>query len=102
MKFGVQELHHIRLARRTLERKLLVLPCFIQIPVFNTNSVDPNKVPRFRRLTWVYYVFQCLFYGTLGIKFDYFSEYFIIYSLIVYILRIFQNFELMLYHDAKI
>ena len=24
---------------------VLLLPCFIQIPVFNANSVDPNQTP---------------------------------------------------------
>ena len=36
---------------------------FIEIPVFNANSVDPDQT-----LHWVYTVCQCPFYGTLGIN----------------------------------
>ena len=26
--------------------RFLLLPCFIEIPVFNSNSVDPDQTPR--------------------------------------------------------
>ena len=31
----------------------------------NANTVDPDQVPHFRRLIWVYIVCQYPFYGTL-------------------------------------
>ena len=37
---------------------------FIEIPVFNANSIDPVL----RRLIWVYTVCQCAFYRSLGIN----------------------------------
>ena len=50
-----------------------VLPCFIEISVFNANSVDPDQTPhsaasRMRRLIWVYTVCHCPLYGMLGIN----------------------------------
>ena len=43
-----------------------MLPFSIEIPAFNTNSLDPDQMPRLRRLIWVYTVCQCPFDGTLG------------------------------------
>ena len=44
---------------------ILLLPCFIEIPVSIAKNVDPDQTPR---LNWVYTVCQCPFYGTLGIN----------------------------------
>ena len=46
----------------------LLLSCFVDIPVFNGNSVDPNQMPHLRYLIWIYTVYQYPFYGTLGIN----------------------------------
>ena len=46
----------------------LILPCFIEIPVFKANSVDSSHRPQLRRLILVYTVCQCPFYWTQGIN----------------------------------
>ena len=46
----------------------LLLPCFLEITVFNTNSVGPNQTSHLCRLISVFTVSQCPFYGTPGIK----------------------------------
>ena len=52
---------------RSLVSFFLLLPCFIEIPVFYANSVDPDQTPRLWRLIWICTVCQCSFYGTLGL-----------------------------------
>ena len=47
---------------------VLFVVCFIKMPVFNANSVDPDQIRVMRRLIWAYTVCQCPFYGRLGIK----------------------------------
>ena len=57
----------------------ILLPCFIEIPVFNAYSVDSEETPLYavpelvrchlmRRLIWSYSVCQCPLYGTVGIN----------------------------------
>ena len=46
--------------------QFLLLPCFIEMPVINANSDDPDQMPRLRRLILVYTVCQCPIYGTLS------------------------------------
>ena len=43
----------------------------MEIAIVNANRVDPDQTPYFRilrRLIWVYSVYQCPLYGTLGIN----------------------------------
>ena len=40
----------------------LLLPCFLEIPAFNANSVDLDQTPHSDT------VCQCPFYGTLGLN----------------------------------
>ena len=42
---------------------VLIISMFIEIPVFNANSVDPDQTPRYARLIWVYTVCNCPFMG---------------------------------------
>ena len=37
---------------------LFLLPCFVEIPVFNANIVDPDQTPRSAASDWVYTVCQ--------------------------------------------
>ena len=47
----------------------LLLPCFIEIPVLNTNSVDPNQTPRSAAASDLgLHCLQRPFHGTLGIN----------------------------------
>ena len=48
--------------------KFLLLQCFIEIPVFNANSVDPDQTLHSVGLIWVYTICQCPFYRMLGIN----------------------------------
>ena len=52
-------------SNRSGSGKFLLLPCFIEIPVFYVNSVDPDQT---LHLIWVYTVCQCPFNGTLGLN----------------------------------
>ena len=45
-----------------------ILPCFVENPVFQANSVDPDQTPRSAASDLVCTVCQCPFYGTLGIN----------------------------------
>ena len=40
---------------------LLIIPCFVEMPVFNANSVDPDQTPRLWRLICVYTVLPMSF-----------------------------------------
>ena len=44
-----------------------IIPCFIEIPVRNTNSVDPDQMPRSAASDLVLHC-QCPFYRTLGLN----------------------------------
>ena len=46
----------------------LLLLCFIEISVFNANSVDPDQTPRFAASDLGLRCLQCSFYRTLGIN----------------------------------
>ena len=46
--------------------KILLLPYYIEIPVFNANGEDPDQMPHSVASDLVYTVCQCPFYGTLG------------------------------------
>ena len=45
-----------------------LLLCFIEIPIFNANSVDPDQTPRSAASDLCLHVCQCPFHGTLGIN----------------------------------
>ena len=40
-----------------------LLPCYIEFPVSNANSVNPDQDCILRRLIWVYTIFNCPFMG---------------------------------------
>ena len=40
----------------------LLLPCFIEIPVFHANSIDPDQTPPSTQFA------KCPFYGTLALN----------------------------------
>ena len=53
---------------RRVSDYFLLLLCFIEIPIFNAYSVDPDQMPHLRHLIWVYTVCQCPFYRALGLN----------------------------------
>ena len=46
----------------------LLLPCFIETPLFNANSIDPDQTPRSVASDLELHGLQIPFYGTLGIN----------------------------------
>ena len=56
----------------SLSSCLFILPCFIEVPVFIVNNIDPDHTPRSAAsdlgLIWVYTFSQCPFYERLGIN----------------------------------
>ena len=47
---------------------LLLIPCFIEIPVFNANSAGPDQTPRNAASDLGLHCLPMSFYGTLGIN----------------------------------